>query len=108
MFIFTGGLMRIVMNESKKNSKKMYKVAISLIKLATILLAKKNYFATCYLKLNNVGQLRPKILTTFFKANVYNNINYVIFKVTYDLSSQKFKTRRSIKKFIKKRFKLNT
>lgn len=108
MFVFTGGLMRIVMNENKKSSKKMYKVAASLIKLSTILLLKKSYFASCYLKLVNVGFLRSKILNTFAKTKAYRSVNYVIFKITRDISAQKFKTRRSIKKFIKKRFKLNT
>lgn len=107
IFVFTSGLMRIVMNEKRKSSKKLYKVSISLIKLALILLTKKNYFDSCYVKLKNVGQLRSKILMTFNKHKIHNIINYVFFKLTYDTHAQKFKTRRSIKKYVKKRFKLN-
>jgi hypothetical protein len=108
LFIFTSGLMRIVMNEKRKSSKKLYKVAVSLIKLALILLIKKNYFDNCYLKLINVGQLRSKILMTFTKHKIHNIVSYVFFKLNNDKNSQKFKTRRAIKKYVKKRFKLNT
>jgi len=108
LFIFTSGLMRIVMNEKRKSSKKLYKVAVSLIKLSLILLTKKNYFDNCYLKLNNVGQLRSKILTTFAKHKAHVTINYVFFNLNADKNAQKFKTRRAIKKYVKKRFKLNT
>jgi hypothetical protein len=107
IFIFTGGLMRIVMNEKKKSSKKLYKVAISLIKLAAILLNKKNYFSSCYLIIYNLGLLKSKILNAFVKAKVYTKIQYVILKFSLDFSAQKFNTRRSIKKYVKKRFKIN-
>ncbi len=99
--------MRIVMNEKKKSSKKLYKVAISLIKLAAILLNKKNYFSSCYLIIYNLGLLKSKILNAFVKAKVYTKIQYVILKFSLDFSAQKFNTRRSIKKYVKKRFKIN-
>jgi len=107
IFIFTGGLMRIVMNEKRKSSKKLYKVAVSVIKLASILLIKKNYFPACYLKLNNVSGLKNKILNTFVKTNAFIKINYIIIKFKLNFFAQKFSTRRSIKKYIKKRFKIN-
>lgn len=108
VFIFTGGLMRIVMNEKRKSSKKNFKVALSLIKLTSILLIKKQYFDSCYIKLNNVGSLRHKILNIFNKTNTHNYINYIIFKLHFNFTAQKMPTRRSIKKYVKKRFKLNT
>lgn len=107
IFIFTCGLMRIVMNEKRKSSKKLYKVAISLIKLSVILLLKKNYFDNCYIKLDNVNQLRSKILNMLTKNKLSNLIYFIVFKINYDMYAQKFKTRRSIKKYVKKRFKLN-
>ena len=97
--------MRIVMNEKRKNSKKLYKVAISLIKLATIMLIKKNYLQNCYLKLTKIGTLKTKILNTILKNKVTNKIQYVIIKFPLNNCAQKFSTRRSIKKYIKKRFK---
>lgn len=100
--------MRIVMNEKRKSSKKNFKVALSLIKLTSILLIKKQYFDSCYIKLNNVGSLRHKILNIFNKTNTHNYINYIIFKLHFNFTAQKMPTRRSIKKYVKKRFKLNT
>lgn len=104
IFIFTGGLMRIVMNEKRKSSKKLYKVATSLIKLSAILLFKKNYFPACYLTLNNVGILKSKILNTYLKTKTISKIQYIFVKFHLDFTSQKFGTRRSIKKFLKKKF----
>lgn len=104
IFIFTGGLMRMVMNEKRKSSKKLYKVATSLIKLSAILLFKKNYFPTCYLTLTNVGSLKSKILSTYIKTKTFSKIQYVFVRYHLDFTSQKFGTRRSIKKFLKKKF----
>ncbi len=104
IFIFTGGLMRIVMNEKRKSGKKLYKVATSLIKLSAILLFKKNYFPACYLILNKIGSLKSKILNTLAKTKTNNKIQYIIIKFFLDATSQKFNTRRSIKKFLKKKF----
>lgn len=106
-FIFTGGLMRKVMKETRKSSKKLYKVAVSMIKLSSILLINKSYFTNCYLKLKNIGQLRGKILSIFSKYHLYRNVNYIIVCPRLDVTAQKFNTRRSIKKYVKKRFKLN-
>lgn len=106
-FVFTGGLMRKIMNEKRKSSKKLYKVAVSIIKLAIILIINKSYFSNCYLKLTNIGQLRSKILTTFTKYNLYKRVNYIIVSPRINLYAQKFSTRRAIKKYVKKRFKLN-
>jgi hypothetical protein len=106
LFIFTGGLMRIVMNEARKSSKKLYKVAVSLLKLAAILLAKKNYFPNCYLKLIKLGTLKSKILSTFLKSKTHSKIKYVVITFPLNFSAQKFSTRRSIKKYIRKRFKV--
>lgn len=108
VFIFTSGLMRMVMNEKRKSGKKLYKVAVSLIKLAVIILAQKKYFDSCFLKLNSLGQIRSKILNTFRASSVRRVISYVVFNVYKDMNAQKFSTRRSIKKYVKKRFKLNT
>lgn len=108
IFIFTSGLMRMVMNEKRKSSKKLYKVAVSLIKLAVIILAQKKYFDSCFLKLNSLGQIRSKILNTFRVSSVRRVIAYVIFNVYKDMRAQKFGTRRSVKKYVKKRFKLNS
>lgn len=104
IFIFTGGLMRKVMNEKRKSGKKLYKVATSLIKLSAILLFKKNYFPTCYLTLKNVGILKSKILNTYVKTNTFSKIQYIFITFKLDFTSQKFSTRRSIKKFLKKKF----
>ena len=90
------------MNEKRKSSKKLYKVATSLVKLSAILLFKKNYFPTCYLILNKVGSLKSKILNTFVKTKVNSKIQYIVIKFFLDTTSQKFNTRRSIKKFLKK------
>jgi hypothetical protein len=106
IFIFTGGLMRMVMNEKRKSSKKLYKVAVSLIKLCTILIHKKNYFPSCYLTIKNLESLKSKILTTFLKTKTHTKIQYVILKFSLDFSAQKFNTRRAIKKYVKKRFKI--
>jgi len=106
IFIFTGGLMRIVMNEKKKSSKKIYKVATSLIKLFTILLCKRHFFPSGVVKLINVGNLRSKILKNLYKVTKYSKIQYVIIKFRTDFTSQKLETRRAIKKYIKKRFKI--
>lgn len=105
IFVFTGGLMRMVMNEKRKSSKKLYKVAISLIRLSTILLAKKNFINSCYVKLINVGAIRTKILNSLSKIST-TKIHYIIIKFPQDFYAQKFSTRRSIKKYVKKRFKL--
>lgn len=104
IFIFTGGLMRIVMNEKRKSSKKLYKVATSLIKLSAILLFKKNYFPQCSLTLNNVGILKNKIMNTYIKTKTIKKIQYIFVRFSLDFTSQKFETRRSIKKFLKKKF----
>jgi hypothetical protein len=106
IFIFTGGLMRIVMNEKRKSSKKLYKVAISLIKLSTILVSKKNYFNRGYLKLVNTGLLNAKILQAFNKLSKPTKILYVLIYFRTDFTAQKLETRRSIKKYVKKRFKI--
>jgi len=104
IFIFTGGLMRIVMYEQRKSSKKLYKVAISLIKLACILLIKPNFFPQGYLKLLNVGNLRYKILLSLYKLKQFSKITYIIIKFRIDFTSQKLETRRAVKKYVKKRF----
>jgi hypothetical protein len=96
-FIFTCGLMRFIMNEKKKSTKKLYKVAVSLIKLSTILISKKDYFISGYLKLINLGSLRFKILKEIYKTQASRKIHYVILTVTRSYAAQKFKTRRSIK-----------
>ncbi len=106
VFIFTGGLMRKVMNEKRKSSKKLYKVAISLIKLATVLASKPGFFVNTVLKLLNVGSLRFKILTAFFRKKLQRKVVYVVIKFRIDFTSQKLETRRSIKKYVKKRFKI--
>jgi len=106
IFIFTGGLMRIVMHEQRKSSKKLYKVAISLIKLVCILLKKPNYFPQCYLKLINVGFLRSKILINISKLKNFSKILYIFIKFRIDFTSQKLETRRAIKKYVKRRFKI--
>lgn len=98
--------MRKVMNEKRKSGKKLYKVAISLIKLSTILV-KKTFCYSFILKLTNLGVLQSKILSTYFKYGVNKQINYVIYSYVCSMSAQKFSTRRSIKKFIKKRFQLH-
>ncbi len=103
-FVFTGGLMRLVMQERKKSSKKNLKVATSLVKLSTLLLIKKNYFESGILKLNNLGTFRVRILKAFLKTRVMSKIHYILIKLTHDVHSQKWRTRRSIKKYIKKRF----
>jgi len=106
IFIFTGGLMRIIMYEQRKSSKKLYKVAISLIKLACILLIKRNFFPQGYLKLINVGNLRSKILLSIYKLKQFSKITYVIIKFRTDFTSQKLETRRAVKKYVKRRFKI--
>ncbi len=106
IFIFTGGLMRLVMNEKKKSAKKLFKVAISLIKLFSILLAKRHFFNKGYLRLLNIGNLRLKILNSITKNKLTFKINYIIIKFKTDFTSQKFETRRSVKKYVKKRFKI--
>lgn len=106
IFIFTGGLMRIVMNEKKKSSKKLYKVATSLIKLCAILFSKKNFFSLGFIKLINVGNLRTKILNKLYNVKKYAKIQYVIIKFRINFTAQKLETRRAIKKYVKKRFKI--
>ncbi len=106
IFLFTCGLMRIVLNEKTKSSKKQHKVATSLIKLAIVLIFKKQYFDAFFLKLLNLGTIRLKILKLMQKSKLFNKIYYVIIKFSFNIGSQKFKTRRAIKKYIKKRFKL--
>lgn len=106
-FVFTGGLMRRVMNEKRKSSKRLYKVAVSLIKLCSILLIKRNFFTSCYLRLHNIGNLRAKILKVFINNNTPQKVHYVIIHCSRNIGAQKFPTRRSIKKYIKKRFKTN-
>jgi len=105
-FIFTCGLMRLVLNEKKKSSKKLAKVSISLIKLSVILLRNNMYFNSGYLKIINLGSLREKILKLIQKNRISSRIHYVIITLTRSYSAQKFRTRRSIKKYIKKRFKI--
>jgi hypothetical protein len=106
IFVFTGGLMRIVMNEKRKSSKRLYKVAISLIRLSTILLSKKNFINSCYIKLNNIGSIRSKILSSLANARMSAKIHYILINFPHNLGAQKLNTRRSIKKYVKKRFKL--
>jgi len=106
IFIFTGGLMRIVMNEKKKSSKKLYKVATSLIKLCAMLFSKKNFFSLGFIKLINVGNLRTKILNKLYNVKKYAKIQYVIIKFRINFTAQKLETRRAIKKYVKKRFKI--
>jgi len=106
-FIFTGGLMRLVINEKKKCHKKLHKVAISLIKLSHIFLKNNTYFDTCYLRLINTGSIRLKILREFKRNRVFYKINYVFLVFRFNFGAQKFKTRRAIKKYVKKRFGIN-
>lgn len=106
VFIFSGGLMRFIINEPKKSSKKAYKVAISLFKLAAMLLHSNLYFSECYLRLCSIGKIRSKLLYELKKKRLFFKINFIILIFTYDARAQKFKTRRAIKKYIKKRFKL--
>ena len=107
VFIFTNGLMKLIINEKKKCSKKMYKVSVSLIKLATVLFHKNMYFNSCSLKFVNVGDLRLKVLKAFKNFSTQKKINYVIVKIRYNSSSQRLNTRRSIKKYVRKRFEIN-
>jgi hypothetical protein len=104
-FIFTGGLMRLVMNEKRKSSKRLYKVATSLIKLAAILLAKKSFFGVCYLRLVGIGSIRSKILKTLATPTNMMRIIYIMLIFRINIGSQKFGTRRSIKKYVKKRIR---
>ncbi len=103
IFVFTGGLMRIVMNEKKKASRKNAKVAISLVRLATILVKKKNYFEFGAIKMSNIGRIRYQVLKIFRKTQVARKIYYVISIIKVDISAQKWSTRRAIKKYLKKR-----
>jgi hypothetical protein len=106
IFIFTGGLMRIVMREKRKSSKKLYKVATSLIKLFSILLVKKHFFQQGYIKLVNVGRLKAKILKALIKTKMSKKITYILINFRIDFTSQKLETRRAIKKYVKKRFRI--
>jgi len=81
---------------------------MSLIKLSLILANNRKYFNSFYIKLNNVGYLRNNVLRTFSNSHIIKMVTYIITNVKIDSTSQKFKTRRSIKKYVKKRFKLNT
>jgi hypothetical protein len=108
VFMFTGGLMRLVMNEKRKSSKRIYKVATSLIKLAAILLSKRNFFMSCYVRLIDVGSLRAKFLRALTTPQIATKIHYVFVLFRTNIGAQKFKTRRSIKKYIRKRFKIVT
>lgn len=108
IFIFTGGLMRIVINERRKSSKRSYKVAMSLIKLAIILL--QTHFSPVsgnkvVLKINLVNKLRYKILATLFIHRLWSSITSVITSQRSNPHAQKLATRRAVKKYIKKRFK---
>lgn len=106
-FIFTGGLMRIVINERKKSSKKNYKVAVSLIKLVTLLIHKKvpaMRGSRLLVKINTFIKLRYKILSTLLNQNITPNISYVLTSGYRTYGAQKFPTRRSVKKYVKKRF----
>lgn len=105
IFIFTSGLMRLVINEKKKSSKKLSKVALSLIKLMTILILNKVYLEESFLKITNVGSLGNKILGTLLKTKACRTFNYIIINIKYDFYAQKLKTRRAIKKYIKKQLK---
>lgn len=106
IFVFTGGLMRKVMNEKRKSSKKAYKVATSLIKLSTILLSRRNFLNNCYLKLNRLGSIRTKILSAFAKYKLGQKVHYIMIYFPRYMNAQKFSTRRAIKKYVKKRFKI--
>lgn len=103
IFIFTGGLMRRVMNEKRKSSKKMLKVATSLIKLGVILLLKPTYFVSGLLKLDNLGTLRSKVLKMLVKHKLYFKFTHIIITCPRSSNAQKFPTRRAIKKYVKKR-----
>lgn len=94
------------MNEKRKSSKRLYKVATSLIKLSTILLSKKHYMSSCYLKLTNLGTIRTRILQMFARANLAHRVQYIIVKYPLYMNAQKYATRRAVKKYVKKRFKL--
>lgn len=106
VFIFTGGLMRLVTNEQKKSHKKLYKVAISIFRLAQVLLRKNVFFNECFIRLVNIGPIRRQLLKTLKQNNVWFKIYYVILSFRLDWRAQKFKTRRSIKKYVRKRFKV--
>lgn len=105
VFIFTGGLMRMIINEKKKSSKRAHKVATSLIKLASIVMSKQQNLLNCTLKLKNIGSLRSKVVKTFSKAKLRTKLSYIIIVTNFDMSAQKLNTRRSIKKYVKKRLR---
>jgi len=108
IFIFTGGLMRLVMNEKRRCSKRLYKVATSLIKLAVILTNKRNLLTSYYLRLINLGTIRSKIINNLRTAQNFVKLHYIIIVFRRNIGAQKFNTRRSIKKYIRKRFKTRT
>jgi len=103
IFIFTGGLMRLVLNEKRKCGKRLAKVANSLVKLAATLAVRPSHLDTYYLKLHNIGNLRSKIMYLFYKHRAYKNIYYVVFNLSVIAGAQRFKSRGAIKKYIKKR-----
>ena len=106
VFIFTCGLMKYVINEKKKNAKKLYKVALSLLKLSSVIISNENHFNNFFLKLNNIGTFQSKILKTFINHKNSTKIKYTVIKNNTNTYSQKLSTRRSIKKYVKKRFTL--
>jgi hypothetical protein len=107
IFIFTCGLMRLVLNEKKKSSRKSYKVSMSLVKLSIILIHKKQANIRRHLILKNIGIINSKILKNINSSKMRGAINYVLIKIRFNLLSQKINTRRSVKKYVKKRFNLN-
>jgi hypothetical protein len=96
--------MKLILNEKKKSSKKLYKVAMSLIKLSAVLLINQKNYKSIFIKLVNVGLLKNKILYELNKPKTRYKISYIIIKIKVLFMAQKFETRRAIKKYIKKRF----
>lgn len=100
--------MRIVINEKRKSSKKLYKVAISLIKLSSVLLKLNKKVIYYSIKLNDLGSIKNKILQTYNNVILSTKVNHIIITTKFNIFAQKLNTRRSIKKYVKKRFKIQT
>jgi hypothetical protein len=74
--------------------------------LAAILTLKPQYFGKGILKLINVGHLRIKIIQTFAKYAELHKFVYISIHFRRDFTAQKLETRRAVKKYVKKRFKI--